>query len=238
MIINIITSMPGILDALNHGVIGHAIKQQIITINIVSIRDFSSRDDKRIDDRPYGGGPGMVLEAEPLYQALQSISSTEDSYTIEMCPQGQPLSREILTELSPNTSITIICGRYEGIDHRLQSSIDQKISIGDYVLSGGEIPAMVLVDALARLQPGTIAPDSIAQDSFEDQLLDHAHFTRPETWRGQSVPSVLLSGNHPKIAEYRLAQSLGNTWLNRPDLLLNRPLSDKELKLLIEFLTH
>lgn len=238
MIINIITSMPGILDALNHGVIGHAIKQKIITVNIISIRDFSNRDDRRIDDRPYGGGPGMVLEAEPLYQALQSIDSTENHYTVEMCPQGQPLSRELLTKLTPNTSLTIICGRYEGIDHRLQSSIDQKVSIGDYVLSGGEIPAMVLIDALARLQPGTISSDSIAQDSFEDQLLDHAHFTRPETWRGQSVPSILLSGNHSQIAEYRLAQSLGNTWLNRPDLLLNRPLSDKELRLLIDFLTE
>ncbi len=233
MIINIITSMPGILDAINHGVIGNAIQKNIITINIVPIRDFSEREDKRIDDRPYGGGPGMVLEAEPLYQAMQSVGQT---MMVEMCPQGQPLNHEVLTKLSPQNNITIICGRYEGIDHRLQPFINEKVSIGDYVLSGGEIPAMVLIDALARLQPGTITKASVEQDSFENQLLDHTHYTRPESWKGHSVPNVLLSGDHQKIADYRLMQSLGNTWLNRPDLLMGRCLSAKELVLLTQFL--
>lgn len=235
MIINIITSMPDIFAALNHGILGHAIKNQIISINIIPLRNFSDRDDKRIDDRPYGGGPGMVLEAESVYRALQAAGK---SHVIELCPKGQRLTNSKVKNLATIENITLVCGRYEGIDHRVSSLIDEKVSIGDFVLSGGEIPALALIDALARFQPGAITKASLDEDSFANDLLDHNHFTRPDTWMGKAVPEVLKSGNHKAIADYRLAQSIGQTWLNRPDLLINRKISQNELAMLIKFVQN
>lgn len=235
MIINIITAMPDILSASFHGVLGHAIKNDVVTLNIIPLHDFSEREDKRIDDRPYGGGAGMVIKAEVVSSALRSIPR---SHTIELSPSGKTLNRDILKNLSQKESITLICGRYEGIDHRIEDDIDEKISIGDYVLTGGDIPALVLIDALARFLPGCIRQDSVDNDSFENGLLDHPHYTKPSIWSDKTVPEVLQSGHHKNIEDYRLMQSLGNTWLNRPDLLINRKISQRELALLIKFVQN
>jgi tRNA (guanine37-N1)-methyltransferase len=227
--------MPDIISAAFHGVLGHAIEKDIITLNIVKLREFSERGDGRIDDRPYGGGPGMVIKAEVVYQALQSLGKNQ---TIELSPQGKRLDRQKLQDLAKLPEITLICGRYEGIDQRVDSYIDQKISIGDYVLTGGEIPALVLIDALSRFLPGCINADSVSEDSFENGLLDHPHYTKPATWQKKSVNPTLLSGHHNKISSYRLMKSIGNTWLNRPDLLINKKFSENELALWIKFVQN
>lgn len=235
MIIQAITTMPDIFDATQYGILGHAIKSGTISLNTINLRDFSKRDDGRIDDRPYGGGPGMVIAAEPMYQAIQSVMP---SYVIELCPKGKPLNQTILKRLAKKDNLTLVLGRYEGIDDRISPMIHEKISIGDYVLSGGEIPALVLIDALARYVPGVITQASVDQDSFENQLLDHPHYTRPEEWQGNKVPKELMSGNHQSIEDWRLMQSLGQTWLNRPDLLINRNFSQRELALLAKFVQN
>lgn len=235
MIIHVITPIPHILEASFHGVLGHAIKNNLISLNIIPLRNFSDRDDGRIDDRPYGGGPGMVINANVVFKALSSIPK---AHTIELSPSGKQLNSQRVRELSQENSITLICGRYEGIDHRIDQHIDEKISIGDYVLTGGEIPALVLIDALSRFIPGAINPESVEADSFENGLLDHPHYTKPKIWQNMSVPDVLQSGHHDKIKEDRLMNSLGNTWLNRPDLLLNRKISQRELALLVKFVQN
>ena len=235
MIINCITTMPEIFQAAHHGVVGQAIKNNIVTLNTIQLRDFSNRADGRIDDRPYGGGPGMVMKPEPMYQAIQSVMP---SYAVELCPKGQSLSPETLKRLAQKDNITLVLGRYEGIDERISPMIQEKISIGDYVLSGGEIPALVLIDALIRYIPGVITAESVTEDSFENQLLDHPHFTRPQNWHDKDVPQALTNGNHQEIADYRLMHKLGQTWLNRPDLLINRNLCKKELALLAKFVQN
>ena len=235
MIIQAITTMPDIFDATQHGILGHAIKSKKIELKTIHLRDFSEREDGRIDDRPYGGGPGMVISPEPMYQAIQSVMP---SYVIELCPKGKPLNQTILKRLAKKEQLTLVLGRYEGIDQRISPLIHEKISIGDYVLSGGEIPALVLIDALARYIPGVITQASVEQDSFENQLLDHPHYTRPENWQDHKVPDELMSGNHQSIEDWRLMQSLGQTWLNRPDLLINRNFSQRELALLVKFVQN
>lgn len=234
MIINVITSMPDIMSASFHGVLGYAISSGLIELNIIPLRDFSDRKDGRIDDRPYGGGPGMVIKAEIIKKALASIPI---AHTIELSPSGKKLNRKVIQELSQHKAITLICGRYEGIDDRVEG-IDEKISIGDYVLTGGEIPALVLIDALSRFIPGCINSDSVSEDSFENGLLDHPHYTKPASWEDKNVPEVLQSGHHKKISDHRLMESLGNTWLNRPDLLINRKLTQRELALLAKFVQN
>lgn len=235
MKINILTSMPEILDASAHGVLGHAIKDKRIEMNIVPLRDFSSRIDKRIDDRPYGGGAGMIIEAEVINKALDS---TDCEHVIELSPQGKRLDQTYLKELAQKKNITLICGRYEGIDHRVRKRIHTQVSIGDYVLSGGEIPALVLIDALARIQPEVITAESVHTDSFENGLLKHPQYTRPPEWMGQEVPEVLMKGNHKHIEDERLCKSLGFTWLNRPDLLIGRKFCKRELALLVKFVQN
>ncbi|MCP8352524.1 tRNA (guanosine(37)-N1)-methyltransferase TrmD [Candidatus Synchoanobacter obligatus] len=235
MIINVITSIPDILDAANHGILGHAIKNKQITLNIIPLRAFSDRADGRIDDRPYGGGAGMVIQPHVMSKAIASIGK---SHFIELCPKGQRLNQKLARSFAKKDNITLICGRYEGIDARIEPLIDQKVSIGDYVLSGGELPALIMIDAIGRLIPGVIKTESVENDSFENGLLDHEHYTRPENWEENKVPSVLLEGNHQKIEDYRLMQSLGKTWLNRPDLLLNRKLNERELALLVKFMQN
>lgn len=233
MNINIITALPEIFESCQYGILGQALKKGILTTKVTSIRDFSPRTDRRIDDRPYGGGPGMVLEPQPVFDAIDD----NKAYTIELSPQGKPLTQDVAKKLATKSNITLLCGRYEGIDHRVTEYIDEKISIGDYILSGGDLPALVLIDSIVRLLPGALScADSASQDSFEDGLLDHPHYTRPYSWKNKQVPDVLLSGNHKDITAYRMGQSLGYTWLNRPDLLIGRTLSDSELKLLAEFL--
>jgi tRNA (guanine37-N1)-methyltransferase len=203
-------------------------------------RDFTSDNYRTVDDRPYGGGPGMVMLAEPLDGAIRAAKARVaggERKVIYLSPQGRVLDHGKVMEFAAGPGAILLCGRYESVDERLiRREVDEEISIGDYVLSGGELAAMVLIDAVVRQLPGVLGDeDSAAQDSFVSGLLDCAHYTRPEEYAGERVPPVLLSGNHAEIGRWRLKQALGRTWLRRPDLLAKRALSAEEGKLLEEF---
>jgi tRNA (guanine37-N1)-methyltransferase len=235
---DIITLFPDMFDTLKYGITGRALTQKMADIHYWNPRDFTDDPNKRIDDRPYGGGPGMVMEYQPLHNAIhaaRSATSTK-STVIYLSPQGKPLTQPKIREWAktPENRLILIAGRYEGIDERvILNDVDEEYSIGDYVLSGGELPAMVLIDAIIRLLPGALGDDASAQqDSFEDGLLDHPHYTRPDTIDGLSVPSVLQSGDHAAIATWRRKQSVGKTWQKRPDLLKRRILNAEDRKLL------
>ena len=236
MNINIITLFPEIFDSLNYGLLGQALDREDIKINIFNLRDHQLNKHGQIDDKPYGGGEGMVLMAEPLENAIKNIPSDNLGTVINLSPQGTILSQKKAKELSKLKNITIICGRYEGIDERLISQyVDDEISIGDYVLSGGEFAALTLIDTLSRFIPGVIGNKrSVEQDSFSQGLLKGPVFTRPETFNSNDVPEVLISGDHNKIKEWRDNQSLIRTFERRPDLLKNAKLTKKQKKLLEE----
>ena len=235
---DIITLFPKIFNALKSGITGRALTQKIIELKCWNPRDFTDDPNKRIDDRPYGGGPGMVMEYEPLHNAITAARNddTTKSTVIYLSPQGKPLTQSKIREWSttPENRLILIAGRYEGIDERvILKDVDEEWSIGDYVLSGGELPAMVMIDAITRLLPGALGDNTSAQnDSFENGLLDHPHYTRPETIDGLSVPSVLQSGDHSAILAWRRKESIGKTWQKRPDLLKRRILNAEERKLL------
>ena len=199
-------------------------------------RDFTHDRHRTVDDRPYGGGPGMLMMVKPLTDAIQAAKKVggENSKVIYLSPQGKPLDQAGAQRLANIDRTILICGRYEGIDERvIERHVDEEISIGDYVLSGGELPAMVLMDAVARLVPGVLGHKASAvEDSFTDGLLDCPHYTRPEILDGQKVPDVLLSGNHEKIRQWRLMQSLGRTWQRRPELLNHLALTEEQQRLL------
>ena len=234
MNINIITLFPEIFDSLNYGLLGQALDREDIKINIFNLRDHQLNKHGQIDDKPYGGGEGMVLMAEPLENAIKNIPSDNLGIVINLSPQGTILSQKKAKELSKLKNITIICGRYEGIDERLISQyVDDEISIGDYVLSGGEFAALILIDSLSRFIPGVIGnKKSVELDSFSQGLLKGPVFTRPETFNSNDVPEVLISGDHNKIKEWRDNQSLIRTFERRPDLLKNAKLTKKQKKLL------
>src|SRR3569623_2034513 len=197
-------------------------------------RDYSGNKWRRVDDRPYGGGPGMVMEAAPLARAITDArAELGEVRVIGLSPQGQPLTQAWVEKLAQMPALVLVCGRYEGIDERfVRTQLDMELSLGDFVLSGGELAAMVVIDAVARLLPGVLGHEASAvNDSFSAGILDHPHYTRPEDWRGQSVPEVLMCGDHAKVARWRLKQALGATWLKRPDLLERLELG-KEKKLL------
>ena len=243
--IDVISLFPEMFNAIEQGVTGRAIRNGLIEIGVTNPRDFTRDRHRTVDDRPYGGGPGMLMKVEPLQKAILSIKEAVNSQStkvVYLSPQGQPLTQNIVRELSQNEQLILLAGRYEGVDERLiEHYVDYECSIGDYVLSGGELPAMVLIDALIRLIPGALGHDESApNDSFYSGLLDHPHYTRPETLvidgDGDSVPEVLLSGDHKKIEQWRLKQSLGRTWQRRPDLLENRELNEEERRLLQEFI--
>jgi len=236
MNINIITLFPEIFDSLNYGLLGQALDREDIKINIFNLRDHQLNKHGQIDDKPYGGGEGMVLMAEPLENAIKNIPSDNLGTVINLSPQGTILSQKKAKELSKLKNITIICGRYEGIDERLISQyVDDEISIGDYVLSGGEFAALTLIDTLSRFIPGVIGnKKSVELDSFSQGLLKGPVFTRPETFNSNDVPEVLKSGDHNKIKEWRDNQSLIRTFERRPDLLKNAKLTKKQKKLLEE----
>ena len=200
----------------------------LLSIHLYDIRDHTTDKHRVADDTPFGGGGGMVMKAEPLLVAIESIRG--NSPVILMTPQGRPFSQGVAQELSQHERLVIVCGRYEGVDERVrESGIDDEISIGDYVLTGGELPAMILVDAVARLIPGVLgAEQGAAQDSYATGLLEHPHYTRPAELRGESVPAVLLEGHHAKIEAWRRRESLRRTWQRRPDLLLSASLSEDE----------
>jgi len=234
MNINIITLFPEIFLALNSGLLGQAIERKEIVINIINLRDHSLNDYGQVDDKPYGGGEGMVLMAEPLDRSLQSIPITQRGTIVNLSPQGEKLSQAKAQEISKLNNLTIIAGRYEGIDERIINQyVDEEISIGDFVLSGGEFAALTLIDVCARFIPGVIGNHkSVELDSFSAGLLKGPVFTRPEKYNNETVPEILLSGNHALIQEWKEEQSLLRTLERRPELLNNIKLTKKQKKLL------
>jgi tRNA (guanine37-N1)-methyltransferase len=225
------------------GVIGRAIKNGTIEFNSWNPRDFAYDKHRTVDDRPYGGGPGMLMMVQPLTDAIHAAKAAagEGAKVIYLSPQGRKLDQQGVKHLAKTSDkLILVAGRYEGIDERvIQSEIDEEWSIGDFVLSGGELPAMTLIDAVSRMIPGVLGHElSAEEDSFANGLLDCPHYTRPEILDGQRVPEVLLSGNHEKIRQWRLKQSLGRTWLRRPDLINDLALTEEQQKLLTEFQTE
>jgi tRNA (guanine37-N1)-methyltransferase len=237
----VVTLFPEMFAALtDYGVTGRAVKRGQLEVVFSNPREHAHDRHRTVDDRPFGGGPGMLMKVEPLLAAIDTICQQAPSppRVIYLSPQGQPLTQALVTELAQLDSMVLLCGRYEGIDERLiERCVDQEISIGDYVLSGGELGAMVLLDSVTRLIPGVLGhADSAVEDSFTDGLLDCPHYTRPEEFAGQRVPEVLLGGNHEFIRRWRLKQSLGRTWQRRPELLEDRTLSKEQQQLLAEFI--
>ena len=224
----------------DYGITGRAVEQQRVALEFWNPRDYSSDRHRTVDDRPYGGGPGMVMKAEPLGKAIDAARQTMEAGcpVVYMSPQGRPLEQRDLTELAELPEVILVAGRYEGLDERvLATHIDRELSIGDYVLSGGELAAMVVIDGVTRLLPGALGhPLSAAQDSFMDGLLDCPHYTRPEELDGHRVPPVLLQGNHEVIRRWRLKQALGRTGERRPDLLRRMKLDQEQQQLLQEYL--
>jgi len=219
------------------GVTGRARENGIYRLGLWNPRDYAGNSHRTVDDRPYGGGPGMVMMAGPLEDALDAAQGDCLGRVIHLSPQGGKLDHDKVMGLAGEKKLVLLAGRYEGVDERLiRRRVDEEISIGDYVLSGGELAALVLIDAVVRQLPGVLGDaDSAAEDSFVEGLLDCPHYTRPEVYRGERVPEVLLSGDHAKIRRWRLKESLGRTWTRRPDLLKGREMSAEELKLLEEF---
>ena len=214
-----LTLFPEMFDSLKQSIIGRAIENENIELNLVNIRDFSKDKHKKVDDTPYGGGAGMVMKADVVYDAYKSLN-TDDAKVIYMSPQGKTLNQKKVEELSKQKHLIILCGHYEGIDQRvIDKIVDEEISIGDYVLTGGEIPAMVLIDSVSRYTEGVISKESIEEESFTNGLLEYPQYTRPEVFEGEKVPSVLLSGNHQNIAKWRKEEALRITKIKRPDLL-------------------
>jgi tRNA (guanine37-N1)-methyltransferase len=234
----VVTLFPEMFAALTHsGISGRALERGLWSIGLWNPRDFTSDNYRTVDDRPYGGGPGMVMLAEPLEKALDAAKEAGGGRVIYLSPQGRKLDHGKVIELAGGTAATLLCGRYEGVDERLiERRVDEELSIGDYVLSGGELAAMTLIDAVVRQLPGALGDgQSAAEESFVDGLLDCPQYTRPELYRGAKVPEVLLSGHHENIRRWRLQQALARTWLRRPDLLAARKLSEEETSLLEEF---
>jgi tRNA (guanine37-N1)-methyltransferase len=218
---NIITLFPEMFSAIKEeGIIARAIKKSLVSINTWQLRDFSSNKYKNVDDKPYGGGAGMILQVKPIRDCITEIkNSMPKTKVVYLSPQGRRLDQGLVDELIELESLTLLCGRYEGIDERvIENDIDLEISIGDYVISGGELAARVVIDAVSRHLPGVLGNESSLKDSFKDDLLDYPHYTRPEVIDGQTVPEVLLSGNQAKINEWRSKESLKKTKEKRPDL--------------------
>lgn len=217
---DILTLFPEMFEAVKQSVIGKAIEKQLIQINLINIRDFSKDKHKKVDDTPYGGGAGMVMMPDVVYDAYSSIQNKENAKVIYLSPKGNALNQEKVLELSKQEHLILLCGHYEGIDQRvIDEIVDEEISIGDYVLTGGEIPAMVLVDSVSRYIRGVLKQESTQEESFTNNLLEYPQYTRPEEFHGQKVPEVLLSGHHENIRKWREQQSLEITKQKRPDLL-------------------
>lgn len=237
-----LTIFPEMFDAFwSHGIIRRALDQNIITGAAIDIRTYTRDKHRTTDDRPFGGGCGMVMKPEPLAAAIKAARQEEpDAKTVLLTPQGRVFDQKTADQLASEKGLIFICGRYEGVDERICSDyIDLEISTGDYVLTSGELAAMIVIDAVTRLLPGALGgEDSAARDSFSDGLLEHAHYTRPREFEGESVPEVLLGGNHSAIDRWRLESSLIRTFLKRRDLLARRELSKAELKILKKWYTE
>jgi tRNA (guanine37-N1)-methyltransferase len=241
---DVVTLFPSMFEAISrYGITSRALEKKIYELTLWNPRDFTADNYKTVDDRPYGGGPGMVMLAEPLEKAInaakkrQQEAGVEHSKVIHLSPQGKPLTHEAVLGLTAEPGLILLASRYEGVDERLlRRVVDEEYSIGDYVLSGGELPAMVLIDAVVRQLPGALGDgDSAIEDSFVDGLLDCPHYTRPEVYEGMPVPDVLMSGHHKEIKRWRLKQSLGRTRDKRPDLLAERSLTKEESRLLADY---
>ena len=216
---DILTLFPEMFEPLNQSIIGRAIKNNLIEINLINIRDFSKNKHKKVDDTPFGGGAGMVIKPDVVYDAYKSIEN-KNAKVIYMSPQGKKLNQSKVEELSKQEHLIILCGHYEGIDQRvLDKIVDEEISIGDYVLTGGEIPAMVLIDSVSRYKDGVLSKESIEEESFSSGILEYPQYTRPEVFEGVKVPEVLISGNHQNIDKWRKEEALRITSIKRPDLL-------------------
>ncbi len=240
MQIAVVSIFPALVrDALMHGVVGRALRERALQVHCIDPRDYTQDAHRSVDDRPFGGGPGMVMKFEPLRAALRAAAAWAPprSPRIYLNADGERFDQGKAKQSAACAGLVLLAGRYEGIDDRLLASeIDGSWSIGDYVLSGGELPALVVIDAIARLLPGVLGcADSAQQESFSDGLLDWPHFTRPDVVAGMSVPAVLASGDHAAIRRWRLREAVGRTWLRRPDLLSRRDLSAEERQLLEEF---
>jgi len=229
---DVLTLFPEMFEPLNESIIGRAKEKGLININLINIRDFSKNKHKKVDDTPYGGGAGMVMMPDVVYDAYKSLDS-KDAKVIYMSPQGQKLNQKKVVELSKEKHIILLCGHYEGIDQRvIDEIVDEEISIGDYVLTGGELPAMIVIDSVSRYIDGVLKDDSTKEESFSEGLLEYPQYTRPEVFNGKQVPEVLLSGHHENIDKWRREQSLINTRKKRPDLLENIELSEKDKRIL------
>lgn len=241
MRIDVVTLFPDLVEAVTrYGVTGRAAERDLLRLAAWTPRDDATDRHRTVDDRPYGGGPGMVMRVEPLRTTIRRAREADPrpvrvSY---LSPQGRRLDQSLVRELAERERLLLVCGRYEGVDERLISAeVDEELSVGDYVLSGGELPAMAVIDAVARLLPGALGhEDSADEDSFTDGVLDYPHYTRPETVDGMRVPAVLLGGDHRAIAIWRRKQALGRTWLRRPDLIKGLALDDDSRALLQEFI--
>ena len=236
---DILTLFPQMfVSPFTESIIKRAQEKELVEINAINIRDFAPGRQRQVDDYPYGGGAGMVMKADVLGEALDQVTSAH-TYVVYMSPQGTRLNQEKVRQLSRYEHMVILCGHYEGVDSRIFSRINEEISIGDYILTGGELPAMVMLDAIIRLIPGVLGDEnSTVEESFSSRWLEYPQYTRPPVYEGQMVPEILLSGHHENIRRYRKKQSLLTTLLKRPDLLLNREYDDEERQLLEEILFH
>lgn len=231
---DVLTLFPEMFDVLDESIIGRAKEKGLINVNLINIRDFSKDKHKKVDDTPYGGGAGMVIGPDVVYDAYKFVKD-EKAKVIYMSPQGKKLDQKKVEELSKQEHLILLCGHYEGVDQRvLDKIVDEEISIGDYVLTGGELPAMVLIDSVSRYVEGVLKEDSTKEESFSQGLLEYPQYTRPEIFEGQQVPEVLLSGHHENIDKWRRKQSLKRTLNKRPDLLKKIELSDEDKKILEE----
>ena len=224
------------MQGLGTSIIGRALAKETISLEAVNIRDFANNKHSKVDDYPYGGGAGMVMQAEPVYGAYEAVKEKVGycPRVVYLTPQGQVFNQELAKELAAEKDLVFLCGHYEGIDERvLEEIVTDYISIGDYVLTGGELPAMVMIDAISRMVPGVLSNEESAQfESFQDNLLEYPQYSRPEVWRGKNVPPVLLSGHHANIEKWRREQSVLRTAERRPDLLEHAVLSEQEKKLM------
>jgi tRNA (guanine37-N1)-methyltransferase len=237
--IDVITLFPEMVEqVVKYGVVGRAADQSLINLECWNPRNYTLDKHRTVDDRPYGGGPGMLMKVQPLEETIQAVrEKNPQAQLVYLSPQGKPVDQDMLAKQINTGSVIFLCGRYEGIDERLvQQEVDQEWSIGDYIISGGELAAMVCIDAMTRLIPGALGHEQSAQqDSFSDGLLDYPHYTRPEEYKGMKVPEVLMNGNHRHIEDWRERQSLGRTWQKRPDLLKLIVLDDRQQALLNDF---
>jgi tRNA (guanine37-N1)-methyltransferase len=231
--IDILTLFPEMFTGLNSSILKRAIEAEITEIRVHDFREYSDKKNKRVDDYSYGGGAGMIIGVQPIVSCLRSIEGFENAHKIITTPVGKTYSQNKAWELSKKDHLIIVCGHYEGIDYRIRDYIDEEVSIGDYILTGGEIAAMTIVDSVVRLLPNVLGnSDSVVEESFDDYLLEFPQYTRPEEFEGKRVPEVLISGNHEKIRQYRRFKSLEETYLKRPDLLKKAKLNKEDKKFL------